>query len=577
MLEGAEEKLLKKQKNIEEFFKAVEYGKYLKCEEIIKKTKLKQKIVLVNSMRSYYIGECAPLHIAVEKDNVHIAHLLLSEGAFVDVQSKGGNYTPFHMVRSKEMVKLLLNYKATLTSGDWQGHTPLYHLLFRFPHDYNFNRKTFSSEERYAIAHYVLKKYPVVNNVEEHTASTLLHYAVERSEPSTISLLLDHHANVANKDKEGLTVYDKNRRAFFKKEENYFKECGIFITKRDIVDLLDEDALGFKKIIAMEDNIYFRLECQYKIKNIAELLQWIHQRFFFAHQPLNERKPITRFHSESLYSFNNSTMQNFYDWKGESVIQWIHQWFNSVSKNAVEVLKNDRKKLYKFIRRNPFVLFYNQQCVFELGDILIAKKKNKMFSYLLQEGLAFECCDGATGNTLLHSAIERQNIPVIELLLEKGLLIKPNNKEVTPIEYAQTLGYAECIIALYNSFLKKLYTLHSYECKEYAYFKAFFQKYFDMKFLEENPVPFELPNKKTSVEIIDIKNARNGSIQKILHYLYAKNNSEQACCICFELPPQYRYIPCVNKHEELLCKKCYEGIGSKECPLCRTKMNIYGV
>src|ERR1700733_14598598 len=97
-----------------------------KCKKIVKKYPK-----VVNAEYTIFSGDiCAPLHLAVEKDSVPIARFLLASGAACNTPTKRDKYTPLHMVRSKEMAKVLIMYGGCLTNKDFNDKTPLYNVFF---------------------------------------------------------------------------------------------------------------------------------------------------------------------------------------------------------------------------------------------------------------------------------------------------------------------------------------------------------------------------------------------------------------------------------------------------------------
>jgi len=69
-----------------------------------------------------------PLHEATRSRKPEIMELLLENGAYVDVTSKGG-YTPLHIAASigdLKCIEILLKYNANLKVTDESNRTPLW-------------------------------------------------------------------------------------------------------------------------------------------------------------------------------------------------------------------------------------------------------------------------------------------------------------------------------------------------------------------------------------------------------------------------------------------------------------------
>lgn len=69
-----------------------------------------------------------PLHTAVSKGNVIAVHTLLDQGSEIDAQGGKNNKGPLHLVRTPEMLALLLEYDLDLDQEDGHGNTGLHHI-----------------------------------------------------------------------------------------------------------------------------------------------------------------------------------------------------------------------------------------------------------------------------------------------------------------------------------------------------------------------------------------------------------------------------------------------------------------
>jgi len=65
-----------------------------------------------------------PLHIAVNRDQLETAALLLERGADIEARDQNG-WTPLHMADSPEAVAFLVEHGADVNAVDDSGFTPL--------------------------------------------------------------------------------------------------------------------------------------------------------------------------------------------------------------------------------------------------------------------------------------------------------------------------------------------------------------------------------------------------------------------------------------------------------------------
>ncbi|MBW4694260.1 MAG: ankyrin repeat domain-containing protein [Lyngbya sp. HA4199-MV5] len=61
----------------------------------------------------------SPLHLAVEKDYISIAELLIANGAEINARAGAQGFTPLYFVKSPEMLTLLKGNGATVRMYSW--------------------------------------------------------------------------------------------------------------------------------------------------------------------------------------------------------------------------------------------------------------------------------------------------------------------------------------------------------------------------------------------------------------------------------------------------------------------------
>ncbi|HEX4069506.1 MAG TPA: hypothetical protein VHX42_05405 [Candidatus Babeliales bacterium] len=161
------------------------------------------------------------LHCMVEKDKVVAVRTLLEAGAQSNIATQGCKHTSLHMVRSKEMAELLLEYKEDLENKDKNGKTPLYHVLFNRDINTNysgyFDIRSHEHQEmikkRNELAYYLLEQGANSNAVDNDERS-LLHRSIggqcswDWSYPQYLTWLMRFSADIEIKDSNGKTPYD---------------------------------------------------------------------------------------------------------------------------------------------------------------------------------------------------------------------------------------------------------------------------------------------------------------------------------------------------------------------------------
>ena len=214
--------------------------------------------------RSGFGEPCMLLHVAAEMDNIEAARTLLAAKASVNATTENFLYTPLHMVRSKKMAQLLLSYGASLENKDWKGATPLCYVLNSCKHSCGYYLlKRFDLDERFDLAHYLLKRGADINEPIDDKGNRLLHQAVGDKGASTVRFLLAHNANPASKNSGGKTpievgIFNWGNR---KDEIKAFENCCITLLSRSngACDELGDDA--FELLIANNISLTTENKC----------------------------------------------------------------------------------------------------------------------------------------------------------------------------------------------------------------------------------------------------------------------------------------------------------------------------
>lgn len=164
-------------------------------------------------------GSYTLLHCLVECNAVLEAKALLTMGAkiHINAETEKQKHTPLHMVQSKEMAELLLDYGAVLDAKDTNGVTPLGHALFHRGNDYGYSG-CFAPIIKYKEQDNQLRRYLLEqganSNAVDNMGNSLLHRTIgdgwypPRYYPEYITLLMQFGADIEIKNGDGKTIYD---------------------------------------------------------------------------------------------------------------------------------------------------------------------------------------------------------------------------------------------------------------------------------------------------------------------------------------------------------------------------------
>lgn len=149
-----------------------------------------------------------PLLLAVERGNLEIVELLLANGAEVSAQDEDG-HTPLHLAVSKgydeghkKIAALLLAHKAEVGARDKRSCTDVVSDFYRVGGATPLHCAA-SSAQRDVVE--LLLTYKADANAKDNGGNTPLHYAAEKGNRDAAELLLAHGSDVNAKDNQGDT------------------------------------------------------------------------------------------------------------------------------------------------------------------------------------------------------------------------------------------------------------------------------------------------------------------------------------------------------------------------------------
>lgn len=203
----------------QDLFDAIEDNDLVKIEQLLNKS------VNINEQRKK--DYCSPLHFAVICNNLKIAELLISKGAYINSWNKNREtplYTACAMAKI-DMIKLLLNNKAEINKRmSLSGWTPLMiaiikkkclkcvKLLVEKGADVNFSDNLNASPLFWAayskspeIVQFLISKNVNVNQITTYSNETALYVATEKENIKIVELLLKNGAKTHKANCYGYT------------------------------------------------------------------------------------------------------------------------------------------------------------------------------------------------------------------------------------------------------------------------------------------------------------------------------------------------------------------------------------
>ena len=286
------------------------------------------------------------LHLIAELDCIPAAKALLQAGASKTRATEKYNYTPLHMVRSKEMAALLLEYdthveaKKILEVADTKEEgTPLFHALFSrwafggYPSSRYFCSLGINSEQREELVRYLLEK-GANSNAVDNEGESLLHHAVYKQDEGAIDLLLEYGADSECINKEQKTAYEyaiENPYSIQKMMHvlRAFKKHDIFFITHSfclITNSFDKDRTRSSTIFELLKNGAEKLKdfmqkckCEYQRSCVVTL---IHDLLEMAQKnPSGTGSEITCY--KYGYLFKRVNMTDLENWVGKDSIEYI--------------------------------------------------------------------------------------------------------------------------------------------------------------------------------------------------------------------------------------------------------------
>jgi len=434
-----------------------------KCKAIIENNP-----AIVNAdIKAWVGGFFKPLHLAVEKNNIFATELFLKMNASVNQKTTSNYYTPLHMARSKEMVKLLLKHGADVKSIDWRQATPLYHMLF-FSGGYHYGRRNIDIIQRCDGAHCLIKRGANINQPIDNQGNSLLHYAVEDNNPAITKFLLQHHADINHKNKDDKTALEKgifnwsNRQSTLKA----FRDKGIICCREGVwpnfFESLRDNAKVFKEYMNVECFAFRKIEVE---NMIADIFTAIQQN---KNASTSDNKIIK--YEQKGYCLNNITYEDLEQWVGKDAIDYIKKHLNDRCYQALSLaVSGEYKKLKDIVSRYPYVLSYDKQIAFQLVHWVMMSGDKDAFAWLLGNnpdlgGVSKVTANYCYNNSLLHEAIVHKKAYAIELLIKNNSSLTVWNAcSKSPIALLYAMNDKDCIQSFNNAFAEKIFSTYSYQ------------------------------------------------------------------------------------------------------------------
>jgi hypothetical protein len=159
----------------------------------------------------YWSNATTALHFAASKGNVHACEKLLQLGA--DVNAKSLHKTALHIAITKEVVKILLNWKAKIEIQDDNGFTPLlYHVTKNHIDIVRCLLNHGANIQRIDLKGWNVLHHAGHNNVAPELVSLLLRRGAMSSQFATYTKILPielmNKDNVKSFEKYGYVIFD---------------------------------------------------------------------------------------------------------------------------------------------------------------------------------------------------------------------------------------------------------------------------------------------------------------------------------------------------------------------------------
>jgi len=360
-----------------------------------------------------------PLEYAINKNNANIVQMILNYGLKheinlnVNEKDNSGNLPLIKAINKNnfDMIYAILDYynrkNININIKDNNGNTPLI-LLYK---NYKNNKKSDSSMFN-KIFDYLLEHYDI--NQTDVSGNSILYYAICNKDIDVMKKLLNMDANL-----------------FLK---NNFKKSPMDIAFNQ------KDYDVFKTIIEY-GNIDFNIE---NIEGDSFLASIIKTRYFDD----NKKKELI----ELL--INKGVNINFLDKNGNTPLVYALQSdvsiYELLIENGAYIKTNNENDLFldELVQSKKYDLLdiiCNGDSGYEMKELkfnsyclLIKNKKNDLLEKIISSTQNFniDMKNEENGNTLLHEAINNNNVDIIQYLIDYGAnkYIK-NNDEENAIDY----------------------------------------------------------------------------------------------------------------------------------------------